>query len=144
MASAKVKVIPLARTLAEPLSAVQAFARRLAVAQWTPRTWRTASIPIWYGLPGLQEDLDRILTALDAEHGRGVAPVPVDRARDACHQASHELSILTDRIDGAWTGRWQTAIGGSGQFQALPALTEACNRLLDTLERLVASVDAIS
>jgi len=130
------------RTLAEPLAAVKAFADRLAMTRWTPITWRICSIPIWYGLSELQGDLDRIKAALSAEHGWS-APPAVDRARDVCHQAGEELSILSSRIDGIWTGRWQAPVGGSDQLRVLPSITEAGDRLLGTLDRLIESVDAI-
>ncbi len=143
MTDAEIRAMPLPRTLAEPLKATQTFADRLALTHWAPATWRTHSIPIWYGLPALQEDLERILAALEAEHGRGIAPVPVDRVRTACHQASRELGILMDRIDGVWTGPSQAAIGGADQLRALPSLAEACDRLLNTLDQLTASVSAI-
>ena len=143
MTDAEIRAMPLLRTLAEPLEATQAFAGRLAMTHWAPATWRTYSIPIWYGLPALQEDLDRILAALDGEDDRGGAPVPVGQARAACHQAGRELSILRDRIDDAWTGRWQTAIGGGDQPRALPPLAEACNRLLGTLDRLLGTLDRL-
>jgi hypothetical protein len=98
---------------------------------------------MWYSLPALQEDLDRILAALDVEHGRGIAPIPVDRARAACHEAGRDLNILKKCIDGVWTGRWQAAVGGADQLRALSPLTEACDHLLNTLDRLIASVGAI-
>jgi hypothetical protein len=140
----EVKAIPLARTLAEPLEATQVFARRLAMAPWTPRTWRAFSIPIWYGLPGLQEDLDRILAALDVREGRGITSAPVDRAREACYQAERELKNFRDRIDAIWTGRRPAAIGGSNLMKELPKMTEASDRLLGTLDQLIDRVGAIS
>lgn len=143
MTDAEIRAMPLPRTLAEPLKATQMFADRLAMTHWTPATWRTYSIPIWYGLPTLQEDLERILAALDVEHGRSIAPLPVDRARTACHQASRDLGILMDRIDGVWTGRSQGAVGVAHHFPALSPLAEACNHLLKTLDRLTVSVRAI-
>jgi len=106
-------------------------------------TWRIYSIPIWYSIPGLQEHLERILSALDAVGNRGIEPVPVDRARDVCHQADRELSLLGDRLDGMWTGGWQADIGDLNQNRALSSLSEACTHLQDTLDRLGATVDAI-
>jgi hypothetical protein len=142
MTDAEVRVMSIYRTLTEPLEATKMFADRLAMTRWTPITWRIYSIPIWYSLSGLQEDLDHILAALNVEHGWG-APLAVDRARDACHQAGEELSVLSGRIDSIWTGRWQAPVGGPDQLRALPSITEACDRLLRTLDRLVESVDAI-
>jgi hypothetical protein len=139
---AKVKAIPLRRTLAEPIEAAQAFARRLAMTEWTPRTWRTSSVPIWYGLPALEEGLERIRAALDVEHGRSGAIAPLDRARDACYQAGHELRILEEHFQAVWTGRGHADMGQE-QRRALPPLTEACDRLLDTLDRLIATVGSI-
>ena len=143
MTDAEIKAMPLPRTLAGPLKATRTFADRLAITHWIPATWRTYSIPIWYGLPALQEDLDRILAALNAEHGRGIAPVPVEQARTACHQAGEELDNLMVRIDGIWTGRSEAAVGGADLLRVLPSLADASNRLLNTLDRLIASVNAI-
>jgi hypothetical protein len=142
MADAEVKVMSLDRTLTEPLEATRIFADQLAMTRWTPITWRIHSIPIWYSLPGLQEDLDHILAALDVERLRG-APLAVDRARDACHQAGEELSVLSGRIDSIWMGRWQAPVGGPDQLRALPSVTEACDRLLSTLDQLIENVNAI-
>ena len=144
MTGAEVRVIPLRRTLAEPLEATETFVRQLTMTHWTPRTWQTYSIPIWYGLPGLQEDLERILAALHVEHDRGVAPLSVNRARDACHQAGQELRTLEACIESVWTGRSQASVGSSDQFRPLQPLTDACNRLVTTLDRLIASVNVIA
>src|SRR5262249_16240699 len=97
----------------------------------------------WYGLPALQEDLERILAALEAKHGRGIAPAPVGRARTACHRASRESGILMHRIDGIWTSRSQAAASSADQLSALDQLDAACDRLLNTLDHLIVSVNAI-
>jgi hypothetical protein len=143
MTDAEVRIIPLRRALDQPLEATRAFADRLAMTRWTPMTWRLDSIPIWGSLPVLRADLDRIMAALRLERGRCATPDPVDRAREACHQASEEVNLLMDRIDNAWMGRWQAPIGGPDQLRALPSITHACDRLQLTLDRLSECVNAI-
>lgn len=143
MPDAEVKVIPLRRALDQPLEATRAFADRLAMTRWTPMTWRVDSIPIRCGLPVLRDDLDRIMAALHLERGRYAVSDSVDRAREACRQASQELSVLLDRIDSVWMDRWQAPVGGPDQLRALPTITRACDRLQLTLDRLSECANAI-